>query len=257
MLMIEEGRQRTLDELDDIEVPTVAPWALARGGGTRWKPINHGILARAVVATAEDGGLVVERADWATSSNDQDLFGAIVFGRTGAARRRGGRLPKGMSLAMALRHSNAGRYAVTFGFGARVAVCTNGMFVGEHVVSRKHTKDLRVESLVNEGFAHFHERVAEIGEQTRRLGAKRLDDASADRLLVEAGRRRVLPWSQLGKVEKEWREPSFPAFRRRTAWSLYNAFTHVAKTRSPARQLSALRALRDLFAPEVIGRIEG
>jgi len=150
MLIIDEGRRRELHELDAIAVPEVAPWAITRGGGTQWKPINHGALARAVIATAEDGGLVVETAHWATNPSETDLFGAIVFG---PSRRHP--LPKGLSLAMGLRHSNAGRYAVSFGFGAQVFVCTNGLLTGEHVVSHKHTKDLRVEDLAAEGFARF------------------------------------------------------------------------------------------------------
>lgn len=250
MLLIEEGKRRQLHELDAIEVPSVAPWAITRGGGTRWKPINHGVLARAVIRTAEDGGLVVKEAQWATNPSETDLFGSIVFGPS-----RGYRVPKGLSLAIALRHSNAGRYAVTFGFGARVIVCDNGLLAGEHVVSHKHMKDLRVEVLVEEGISRFRERASEVGALTRRLKAERLRNAVADRLIVEAGRRGVLPWSQLGKVEGEWRQPSHAAFRERNAWSLYNAFTQVAKTRSASGQLASLRKLAGLFEPKALARM--
>ena len=250
MLHIDEGRQRELRELDTIDVPGVAPWARTRGGGTRWKPIQHGVLARAVLRTAEVHGLTVREAKWATNPSETDLFGAIVFGR--AAEHR---VPKGLELAMSLRHSNAGRYAVTFGFGAQVMVCTNGMLTGEHIVARKHTHQLRVEELVTEGFARFVASAREVGAQVRRLRRQRLSNLAADHLIVEAGRQRTLPWSQLGKVEAAWRQPDEAAFRGRNAWSLYNAFTGVARTRSPAGQLTTLRKIAPLFEPKALRKL--
>lgn len=113
-----------------------------------------------------------------------------------------------------------------------------------------------MESLVEEGFALLLERASEVGVHSRRLKAKRIGNATADRLSVEAGRREVLPWSQLGKVEEQWRRPDHSAFRGRNAWSLYNAFTEVAKGRSASGQLSSLRKLVRLFERKSLARME-
>ena len=75
-----------------------------------------------------------------------------------------------------------------------------------------------------------------------------------DHALVEAGRRRLFPWSKLGRVERLWREPPHPEFRERTGWSLLNAFTDVAKRFSMAREMRVIDDLRRLVlecAPNV------
>ena len=56
-------------------------------------------------------------------------------------------------------------------------------------------------------------------------------------------------WSALRHVDRAWHRPPHADFEPRTAWSLYNAFTEVARDRSPEVQLKALRGLRTLFDP--------
>jgi hypothetical protein len=48
-------------------------------------------------------------------------------------------------------------------------------------------------------------------------------------------------------VIKEWREPSYPEFGERTAWSLFNAFTEVLKGNLPElpKRTECLHALFD------------
>ena len=251
MLMIESGRIVSRSALRAIPVPQKPRWT-GRGAGNAWMPINHGVLADAVVHAAGARGLKVVEEQWATNGSETDLFGAIVFGRS-----RRVSMPRGLSPAMALRHSNAGRYAVTFGFGAEVGVCTNGVLYGEHVVSHKHTRGLSVEALVDEGIDDMLARADEVGRFVARLRGTPVGRLLADRVIVEAGRRDVMPWSQLGKVEREWRRPSRNAFRRRTAWSLYNAFTEVNKQRSPAGQLATLRRLEPVFRARTLERLAG
>lgn len=62
--------------------------------------------------------------------------------------------------------------------------------------------------------------------------------------MVEAVRAGVLPASRLPKVLAAWDRPTHPDFTARTAWSLYNAFTELAKSRSPAQIEDTLRVTR-------------
>ena len=64
---------------------------------------------------------------------------------------------------------------------------------------------------------------------------------------LEAARAKAVSWSKLRLVEAEWEFPQYREFAPRTAWSLCNAFTHVAKGYGPSRQYACLRRLRGVF----------
>jgi hypothetical protein len=70
---------------------------------------------------------------------------------------------------------------------------------------------------------------------------------SADHLMVEAVRRNALPASQLPKVLDAWEKPKHDESAPRTAWSLFNAFTEVQKTRSARAQVEDGLRLSRLF----------
>jgi hypothetical protein len=74
----------------------------------------------------------------------------------------------------------------------------------------------------------------------------------ADHLMVEAVRRNVLPASNLPKVIEAWEKPTHEEFAPRTAWSLFNAFTEVGKSRSPRVQLDSGLRLSSTFR-DVLG----
>lgn len=246
MLSFAQGQGRSIEELLAIDVPARPPWP----GASRWTPINHGVLATTVVRVAEERGLRTRSHRWAVNGSETDLFGALVFDPSPRLR-----LARGLCPALALRHGNAGRYAVTLGFGAQVFVCSNGLLSVDHPLKRKHTDGLDLDAMIGEGVDAFLASARTIDAFARRLQDTPLTRATADRVLVEAGRRRVLPWSALGRVESEWREPRHRAFRRRDAWSLYNAFTSAAKDRRAAGQLATLRRLSRLFEARTLRRL--
>ena len=248
MLLFPPDQSRTLAQLRRIDVPASRPWGPR--GDCHWKPINHGVLADTVLGEIARTGLRCASAKWAVNDSETDLFGAVVF-----EPRRALGLPKGTALALALRHSNAGRYALTFGFGAQVFVCSNGMLAAQHTVSRKHTTNVRLEEPIREGLARLLEDTQRISDFVAELRATRVPPRLADRVLVEAGRRKLLPWSKLGKVEALWRDNPQRAFRARNAWSLYNCFTEVAKDRGAAGQLGTLEGLSGLFEGRTLKRL--
>jgi len=245
-----DGPGKTLEDLDAIPVPTARPWDSR--GTSHWQPINHGRLARTIIAESEAQGLEIRSQQWETNGTGSDLFGSLSFHRS-----REHPLPRGLGLSIGVRHSNAGRYAVTLVFGADVFVCSNGMMVGEHPLTRKHTLGLDLNEAVAAGIASYLYELPGIGDFVRRMKKVRLEIRQADHLLAEAGRRKVVPWSQIGKVEQAWREPEHDVFEPRNAWSLYNAFTSVSRRRSARGQLDALRGLGDLFAPGSLEALVG
>ena len=61
----------------------------------------------------------------------------------------------------------------------------------------------------------------------------------------------VLPASRLPKVIEAWEAPHHEEFAPRTAWSLFNAFTEVAKTSPPRAQMEGSLRLSSLFRREL------
>ena len=78
-----------------------------------------------------------------------------------------------------------------------------------------------------------------------------LQPAHAHHLMIEAIRANVLPASRLPKVLEAWEVPRQEEFASRTAWSLFNAFTEVAKTSPPRAQMEGSLKLASRFRREL------
>jgi hypothetical protein len=239
------------ESLRSVPVPTVADLEGKTGGWVpteRWKPIAHGAFVDQVVESAEMRGFDVESERWQTSADGFRLYGSIDFTKSSEGRHPQIDLPDGVGLALGIIHANDGSRAATIAVGARVFVCSNGMITGEFVFSRKHTSGLDLGETVEGAIDRFATGAREIPKTIEDLRSIPLDSTrTTDHLLVSMGRRGVLPWSQIGKVEKEWREPRHPEFEPRNAWSFYNATTEVAKGISIRKQAGVLVATRELL----------
>ncbi len=79
---------------------------------------------------------------------------------------------------------------------------------------------------------------------------RELQPAGAHHLMAEAIRASVLPASRLPRVIEACEEPRHEEFGPRTAWSLFNAFTEVAKGSPPRAQMDGSLRLSSLFRRE-------
>jgi hypothetical protein len=245
MFTLKDGIAMKRSTLDKIAVP-------ARKGivSDRWRGIQHGELADTIIERAEAMGLRVKSERWATLMDGAGLIGTLDIAPTPSLKIS---LPPGVGLSLGIRHSNNGRYALTFLAGARVFVCSNGMIseIFTPADRRKHTTGVVLSDTIDEGLKHFAEGARTVlGREIGALQGMHLDskdDLKAHHLLVLAGQRGLCPWSQLGKVEKLWRTPPHPEFKARNAWSFYNAFTEVAKEFSPACQIETIHGVRGLL----------
>mgnify|MGYP001576611434 CR=1 FL=1 len=212
----------------------------------RWMGIKHGDLADAVVERANALGLKVNNESWATGNDGAQLFGKLRLSPTEKLEMD---IPKGMNLVLGIRHSNDGSYALNFLVGGEVLVCANGMILEVFApgMSRRHTTGVVLKATIEQGLAKFAEAAkTALAKEVSALQKRELTVPRADRLLVEAGVRGVVPWSMVGKVEALWRTPPHPEFKDRNAWSMFNAFTEAAKEYPPYRQIEVIRAAREL-----------
>lgn len=149
-----------------------------------------------------------------------------------------------------LRNSHDKSFPIGIAFGSRVFVCDNTAFIGEHVVSRKHTAKAQRElpGLV----AEIVEPLAKVREQQharfRDYKQTPMDNEMADHAIMEMYRREVIGVKAIPDVLHEWTAPSHD-WGAQTAWRLFNATTFVlaGKVLASPKRTSDLHAVLDVI----------
>jgi hypothetical protein len=210
-------------------------------------PVPYGRFVEEVEIHVPRFGLTITEKRFALAKDGRQMFG--VFTCTNSHGHAD------YALAVGLRSSYDRSLALGLVAGTRVFCCDNLAFSGEASMHRKHTanvfRDLPdlIYRMLSKVSAMRERQHAEIAAWR----ARELCRADAHHLMVEAIRGRVLPASQLPKVLNAWDEPRYPEFEPRTAWSLFNAFTEVAKSQRPRSQIeNTLRVtgvFRRIFEP--------
>lgn len=128
-----------------------------------------------------------------------------------------------------LRNSHDKRFPIGISMGARVFVCDNLSFLGEHVIRRKHTANAKRElpGLVME--------IVEPLAQARRAQqitfdrykATEVQDMLADFAIMEMYRKGIINVQRIADVHQEWNKPSFEGLEGSSAWRLFNAATYA------------------------------
>ena len=128
-----------------------------------------------------------------------------------------------------LRNSHDKRFPIGISMGARVFVCDNLSFMGEHVIKRKHTVKAKRElpGLIME----IVEPLAE-ARQAQQIVFNRYKETTvspllADFAIMEMYRQGVINVQRIADVHNEWNEPTFKGFEDHSAWRLFNAVTHA------------------------------
>lgn len=189
-------------------------------------------------------GLKVESEAFALAREGRQMFGVLTC-TNGTPRDE-------YALAIGLRNSYDRSLSVSMCAGTRTFVCDNLAFSGEVAMHRKHTAhvfrdlpDLIYRML--SGVSSMRER---IDQEIEAMKARSVTRSVAHHLMVESVRANVLPASRLPKVIEAWERPAHEAFRSRTAWSLFNAFTEVQKSSAPRAQMEESLRLSRLFRRE-------
>lgn len=212
--------------------------------GNRWQNIQHKPLVDMLVDEMQRNRFEIVDQQFAVGGKDNtELYAAFNLTIPGHDA------PEGMTYSMGLRHSTAMKFAITMSAGARVFICENGMMTGEFVLGRKHTTGINLREELRRGVQNYVAEIDKTQSVIDGLKARALTRAWSNGIMMQAGRTGVLPFSHIGMVDAEYRNPSpdNPEAEGNTGWSLYNAFTYVIKKSSPAHQLDALRDARALI----------
>ena len=214
--------------------------------GRRWKPVRHGDLINTIKGSVKDRGWAVAEERYAVAREGADMVGALMFRNVGGLKN----LP-GMQFAIGFLNSNARRKALKLTVGAHIACCSNGMCTGTILLNRVHDHTVKLEGQINAALDRYEDNARSIPEMVEALRGRRLADEEASHYILEAGRRGLIGWAAVGRVDREYRAPTFPEHGTGTSWALLNAFTYAARPNiAPTRQMEAYNEFRLLLPCE-------
>lgn len=206
-----------------------------------YMPIPHNRLLEELEVHIPRFGFKLTNERFALAREGNQMFGVLNI--------ENGNNAKDWGLAVGFRNSYDHSFAVDVVMGHNVFICDNMAFSGEIGMNRKHTRNL-FRDLPDQIYSMLHKALGlkkGIEEDIDRMKHRDLNTIDVDHYLIESLRKGVLPASSLPKVLAEWDEPKHEEFHPRNAWSLFNAFTEVMKTRSPQLQMENTLKLSNLF----------
>lgn len=209
--------------------------------GSRWKGIPHGELVDTLKSKLEDNNFKIEKEQYSLNKDKTSLVGAFDLQHPNID------LGDEQGLSIGFSTNNSMKKKLQIFAGSKIFVCTNGCVTGEVVMERKHTIrfDLMVE--LDKALVNYMQRANEIPLVTEGLKTFELTQRQSDLILMQAGRFGYLPWSRIGQVEKEYRNPTYADHNVKSSWGLLNAFTHIVKQSPPHTQMQQINQFRSML----------
>lgn len=194
------------------------------------------------IRTYDSGALAgLKREQFAISKDGSRLFGTLDLTMNGIG---------GTCASLGLRTANNRTMALQMIAGLRVFVCDNMAFSGDTIMmKRKHTSGLNLMPelfrAVDRYEQHFRDLKTEIGN----LQNYALTETAAKVLIHDIFAGQIMPVRFLPAVSNEYfaEEQRHAEFSDRTAWSLLNAFTEVAKGMPLTTRIDATQEVGAIF----------
>lgn len=210
-----------------------------------YHPVPYGRFIEEVELHVPRFGLTVQSEQFALAREGNQMFGVLTCAN--------GVPDRDYALSIGLSSSYDRSIALKMCSGSRTLVCDNLAFSGEVTMHRKHT--VHVFRDLPDLIYTMLSQVSSMRERTDReiaaMKVRELPAAHAHHLMVEAVKANVVPASRLPKVIEAWEEPRHEEFARRTAWSLFNAFTEIQKVAGPRAQMEESLRLSAMFRREL------
>jgi hypothetical protein len=226
------GWSASLADLDGVNVPEETQ---------SYFPVPYGRFVEDVKLHVPRFGLTIQREEFALAREGKQMFGVMTCTN---GHGRGD-----YALAIGLRNSLDRSLSVGLCLGHRTLVCDNLAFSGEIEMHRKHTVNVfrDLPDLIYRMLSQVSSMRQRMDAEISAMKEKQLAEMEAHHLMVETIRKHVVPASQLPKILSAWRSPVHEEFAPRTAWSLFNVFTEMVKSRSPRAQIEGTLRLSRVF----------
>jgi len=215
-----------------LNVPTPQPT------GT-FKPIPHFQLVDMLDRVLNQSSIHIRNEQFALRRDGAVLFGVLelAYGETA----------DGVA-ALGLRTANNKSMSLQICAGLSVFVSDNLVFRGDLIaLKRKHTSGLNLKEELTLSVIRFQEHFGQLTREIIDLKQRALVDTEAKALIHDVFAYGLMPVRFLPDVSNGYFEPHLPEFQPRTAWSLHNAFTGVAKAMPMTTRLPAIQGIGKLF----------
>lgn len=215
-------------------------------GTDTFKPVAHIELIETLDHKLVERGVQIVREQYAISKDGMKLFGTLDLTLNGT---------EGMCASLGLRTANNREMALQMIAGMRVFVCDNMAFSGETIIlRRKHTSGLNLIDVIAEGVSEYETHYRALKADIGRLHDLTMEAAAAKVMIHDVFAKQIMPVRFMPTVSDVYfnqfvnsDEPQFAAFRDRSAWSLLNAFTEVAKQMPLTTRMDATQEIGAVF----------
>ena len=210
-----------------------------------FKPVPHIELVDMLDAVLAQNQIRIQEERFALRRDGSVLFGVLqlAYGETADGRA-----------ALGLRTANNKTMSIQVCAGLSVFVCDNLAFRGDMIaLKRKHTSGLNLRTELSGAVLRFQDHFGRLAFEVERLKERTLPDVQAKALIHDAFAQGLMPVRLLPEVSHAYFEPELKEFGPRTAWSLHNAFTGVAKVMPMTTRLASIQALGKFFGMSTEG----
>lgn len=198
------------------------PLKVPPGAGHLWAGLPHGELIGTLLARFKELEMAPIEPRFDLSRDGADLTAGWQFVSYPTWKR-------GINAGFAVSASNAMRKLQQFYVGA-VEESTGTPVVTEVFNGWRYVKDVDLTEASRTAVTHWIKSVEGIGDVIDTLRSTPLTNREVGAFMMAAGRRKILPWTRIGNVDREFRRSTGDP----TAWGLMRAFWKSAAT-SPAR----------------------
>lgn len=181
-------------------------------------------------------------------------FGTEIHGSLDINAYRDGKLIQPcngeMDMKLGYKNSNTSQTQLEMFISALVKVCGNGMIADKVLDSlrKKHTIGMNLPETVNNGLEIYAQRFGALEETADRFRNTEINSTQLHDVLINSTKRKLVSWSGMGKVHDEYMSTDHrDKHGEGNLWSVYNAFTEVAKGFSPERQTKVFAGMNDVF----------
>jgi hypothetical protein len=204
-----------------------------------FKPVPHIELIDTLEHVLTLNNITIRREQFALRRDGSTLFGVLQLAYQDTTDG---------TAAMGLRTSNNRTMSIQICAGLSVFVCDNMVFRGDLIaLNRKHTSGLHLRTEINHAVLRFQDHFGRLTGEIANLKERPVSDGEAKGILHDVFVQGILPIRLLPQASNLYFEPFVDEFRPRTAWSLHNAFTGVAKEMPITTRMPAIQELGRYF----------
>lgn len=207
-----------------------------------------------VIEMETTGFKAVVSGAYKNPTEDKTYFGTEIHGSLDINAYRDGKLIQPcngeMDMKLGFKNSNTSQTQLEMFISALVKVCSNGMIADKVLdsVRRKHTIGMNLAETVDNGLITYSQRFGAIEETADRFRNTEVSSTQLHDVLMNSVKRKLVSWSGMGKVHDEYYSTDHrDKHGEGNLWSVYNAFTEVAKGFSPERQTKVFAGMNDVF----------